>query len=327
MAKCNNNTFTTLLKASHKIAKLDTNILQMFENSYRDSLCDFNFEHYILANCEISLPKKCEALRYACTTVQRETEVFVGEDMGRHKVLQQIHYQIWTPVISQSLQALERSAPKNEKKVAIKQSSQSQPAKMQQNQDQSKVLPEYIEGVEALKDELRQHIAQEVLFPVLCKVPRCKWCTENIFIKAPVSKCGVDCKHANIASGYYPHVPKTLLIHCISKHANQEVFTYKEKYQQDTFLNPLRHERINFDTEREDESSVGAEDAAETMDQTIASDLDTLNIATSPLWSDEVEQELAGAIVPITTKPPPVKVSRVTKRKKVLPKLRKSVRR
>lgn len=228
----NHSLFVTCLSTTHTLLKKHTQLRTHFENSYREHLCNFNFEQYIASNCVIPLSKQVEALKNACI----DTRQYIGEclergvDSGLHDIFLSIYHQIWTPFSSATLAQLSKTVSNNKK---LAKSKVTTPAA------NDPVLPDLPQNqVDSVCDELwTLATSGEPLYPKLCAKKNCSACCELLF-DLPLSKCSVDCAHKKLTNGVYPHLGRKFMDK-LKPHHGQTPVKVKQSFRPDTWVNPM----------------------------------------------------------------------------------------
>lgn len=263
----NHSLFVTCLSTTHKLLAKHVQLKLHFENSYREHLCDFNFEQYISMNCQISLSKMIDALKNACI----DTRQYIGEQLERgvdsslHNIYSSIYHQIWTPFASATLAQLAKQSQTTVKQIK---------GKMVTSTQEAKVLPKLPKKqADTMCRELEELAATaSPLYPKLCTKENCAACRELLF-DLPLSKCSVDCPHKKLSLGMYPHLSRKFM-EKIKPHHGQSPVKVRLQYKPDTYENPLYEVEIpsqNVPTIEEVEQGV---DRIELASTTTAATLD-----------------------------------------------------
>lgn len=295
----NHSLYVTCLSSSHKLLNKYVQLRTYFENSYREHLCNFNFEQYLSANCTISLSKKVEALKNACIDTRMHIGALLdGEiDSSLKDSYLAIYHQIWTPMLSATLaQIAKTSAAGSSSKVGNK----TKPAAEVQ------VLPDLpLEAVDEVRDNLwKLAESNEVLYPKLCTKVGCAACAELLF-DLPLSKCSVDCTHKKVTRlEVYPHLGRKFQDKLKPHHGSVSV-KVKNLFKPNTYKNPMYEVEspsklgpsIKELTKGVDQMEL-ASSSATTSSQSVMSDLQPDSVLReTPLpdvsWASEVEEEEA----------------------------------
>lgn len=250
----NHSIFVTCLSTTHKLLNKHVPLRTHFENSYREHLCNFNFEQYIALNCVIPLPKMVDALKNACI----DTRNFISEELERgldsnlHDSYLSIFHQIWTPFSSATLAQLAKSSNANTKATKSKVTT---PAA------EEPILPKLSkQQAESTCDELWQlaSTATEPLYPKLCAKKNCSACCELLF-DLPLSKCSVDCSHKKLTAGVFPHLSRKFQ-EKLKPHHGLTPVKVKQQFRPNTYQNPMYEaEPPQFNNKTETELAQGVE--------------------------------------------------------------------
>ena len=228
----NHSLFVTCLTQTHKLLNKHVQLRTHFENSYREHLCNFNFEQYLASNCTISLSKQVEALRNACTDTRSHIGALIedGVDKSLNDSYLAIYHQIWTPIFSATLAQIAKTSAAS----GVKKTSQRTPAA------ENQVLPSLSkDSADEVCDKLWD-LAQsgEILFPKLCTQRHCASCVELLF-DLPLSKCSVDCVHTKVSKlGVFPHLGRKFQDKLKPNHGKVSV-KVKNAYKPHTYKNPM----------------------------------------------------------------------------------------
>lgn len=233
MATNNHSLFVTCLSTTHKLLNKHVQLRTHFENSYREHLCNFNFEQYLSSNCSIPLSKMVEALKNACI----DTRAHIGEmlEQGVDASLKEsylaIYHQIWTPFTSATLAQIAKAASPTKVVTSNKVSTPVAEVKVLPKAPKDKVS-EICDGLWDLAE------SGEILYPKLCTKKFCMACCELLF-DLPLSKCSVDCAHKKVTTlGVYPHLSRKFQDKLKPHHGRVQV-KVKQVFKPNTYANPM----------------------------------------------------------------------------------------
>lgn len=229
----NHSLFVTCLSSTHKLISKHVPLRTFFENSYREHLCNFNFEQYLATNCTISLSKQVEALKNACIDTRSHINALIeqGIDASLNESYITIYHQIWTPILSATLAQMVKTSAAGSAKTNSKKTTSAAEIQILPN------LP--TESVDEVCTNLwNLSLSGEILFPKLCTRKFCASCVELLF-DLPLSKCSVDCVHKKISKlGVYPHLGRKFQDKLKPHHCTAPV-KVKNVYKPHTYKNPM----------------------------------------------------------------------------------------
>lgn len=233
-----------MLSSTFKLVQKQPELRLHFENSYKESLCDFNFEQYLSNNCVITLSKKVEALKSACISTRDYAGRLLDSapDKSSANNILAIYYQVWTQSFSATLAQITKSTVKAVEKPAAKVKDDAETRKLPM------IPPEWKDDVQSGLEKLANTSCRPI-YPKLCSRDKCFACVQLLY-DLPVSKCSVDCQHEKIAHDVFPHLSRKFSDR-LKPHHRMVPVQVRETYRPHTYHNPMWRRDLpqQFDTD------------------------------------------------------------------------------